>query len=74
MDAPRRAQTRLDQEVLDDRVKVVTRSAFGDLAQAIRDASSAFEADLIAAGISRRDGLADYILESTVERVARASR
>lgn len=69
-----RVQSRLRNEVRDDGIAVVTHTATGDVAQAILDASATFEADLIVTGISRRDGLGDYIVGSTVERVARTSR
>lgn len=69
-----RAQARLQGEVRDESVAVQTHIATGDVAEAILGASRTFGADLIVTGISRRDEFADFIVGSTVERLARISR
>lgn len=65
-----RAETRLRAEVQDDAIAVSTRLAFGDVAQAIIETSAEFGVDLIVAGISRHDEIGDFIVGTTVERLA----
>ncbi|MEW9856459.1 universal stress protein [Novosphingobium sp. M1R2S20] len=73
-EATGRAEASLREEVRGEGFEVATKVATGDVAQAVLEAATQFEADVIVTGLSRRDGLSDYLVGSTVERVARSSR
>src|SRR3546814_9889358 len=66
-----RAQAKLESEVQDDNIAICTRVAFGDVTSTILDVAAEFSVDLIVTGISRKDELGDFLIGTTVERLAR---
>ena len=66
-----RAQAKLESEVQDDDIVICTRVAFGDVTSTILDVAAEFSVDLIVTGISRKDELGDFLIGTTVERLAR---
>lgn len=66
-----RAQAKLESEVQDDDIAICTRVAFGDVTSTILDVAAEFSVDLIVTGISRKDELGDFLIGTTVERLAR---
>src|SRR3546814_15707781 len=66
-----RAQAKLESEVQDDNIAICTRVAFGDVTSTILDVAAEFSVDLIVTGISRKDELGDFLIGTTVKRLAR---
>src|SRR3546814_9378807 len=66
-----RAQAKLESEVQDDNIAICTRVAFGDVTSTILDVAAEFSVHLIVTGISRKDELGDFLIGTTVERLAR---
>ncbi|WP_067105037.1 universal stress protein [Sphingopyxis granuli] len=66
-----RAQAKLESEVQDDNIAICTRVAFGDVTSTILDVAAEFSVELIVTGISRKDELGDFLIGTTVERLAR---
>ena len=66
-----RAQAKLGSEVQNNDIAICTRVAFGDVTSTILDVAAEFSVDLIVTGISRKDELGDFLIGTTVERLAR---
>ena len=63
------AEARLRVEVQAPDIQIVTRLAFGSVAQEILNAAVEVAAELIVMGISRHDEIGDFVVGTTVERV-----
>src|SRR3546814_12475026 len=58
-------------DVCSSDLAICTRVAFGDVTSTILDVAAEFSVDLIVTGISRKDELGDFLIGTTVERLAR---
>ncbi len=70
-DSLARAHAKLRAEVRDADLIVCTRAEFGDVTSTILDIAADVSADLIITGISRRDEFDDFLMGTTIERLAR---
>src|SRR3546814_9419357 len=64
-------QAKLESEGQDDNIAICTRVAFGDVTSTILDVAAESSVDLIVTGSSRKDELGDFLIGTTVERLAR---